>query len=109
MHFLARPQRRPVLARGVDFGRVNLVIHLQPNPNPDPNPNPNPNPDPNPNPNPDQIEAKLLNGQKLQGTITAKDVATVLTSKGKEAEFPLFMRIHEIAFEGKPVSSIIDL
>ena len=74
-----------------------------------PNPNPDPNPDPNPNPNPDQIEAKLLNGQKLQGTITAKDVATVLTSKGKEAEFPLFMRIHEIAFEGKPVSSIIDL
>jgi len=57
----------------------------------------------------DEIEAKLLNGQKLQGTITAKDVATVLTSKGKEAEFPLFMRIHEIAFEGKPVSSIIDL
>ena len=67
------------------------------------------NPDPNPNPDPNQIEAKLLNGQKLQGTITAKDVATVLTSKGKEAEFPLFMRIHEIAFEGKPVSSIIDL
>ena len=64
---------------------------------------------PNPNPNPNQIEAKLLNGQKLQGTITAKDVATVLTSKGKEAEFPLFMRIHEIAFEGKHVSSIIDL
>jgi hypothetical protein len=27
----------------------------------------------------------------------------------QEAEFPLFMRIHEIAFEGKPVSSIIDL
>jgi glycerol-3-phosphate dehydrogenase (NAD+) len=57
----------------------------------------------------DEIEAKLLNGQKLQGTITAKDVATVLKTKGKEAEFPLFMRIHEIAFEGKAVSSIIDL
>jgi hypothetical protein len=27
----------------------------------------------------------------------------------QEAEFPLFMRIHEIAFEGKAVSSIIDL
>merc|ERR1711865_643471 len=53
----------------------------------------------------DEIEAKLLNGQKLQGTITAKDVATVLKTKGKEAEFPLFMRIHEIAFEGKAVSS----
>merc|ERR1719478_1851333 len=57
----------------------------------------------------EKIEADLLNGQKLQGTITAKDVSTVLKAKGKEAEFPLFMRIHEIAFEGKPVSSIIDL
>jgi hypothetical protein len=53
-----------------------------PNPNPNPKSNPNSNSNPNPNPNPNQIEAKLLNGQKLQGTITAKDVATVLTSKG---------------------------
>merc|ERR1712238_249071 len=32
--------------------------------------------------------------------VTAKDVATVLKTKGKEAEFPRFMRIHEIASEG---------
>merc|ERR1711865_523338 len=31
----------------------------------------------------DEIEAKLLNGQKLQGTITAKDVATVLKTKAR--------------------------
>merc|ERR1712151_1344920 len=57
----------------------------------------------------DEIETKLLNGQKLQGTITAKDVMTVLKNKGMEAEFPLFTRIHEIAFEGKPASSIVEL
>ena len=36
----------------------------------------------------DEIEAKLLNGQKLQGTITAKDVATVLKTKGKARRPP---------------------
>ena len=57
----------------------------------------------------DEIEERLLNGQKLQGTITSKDVSTVLKTKKMEAEFPLFTRIFEIAFEGKPVSSIIEL
>merc|ERR1711907_615344 len=45
----------------------------------------------------DEIEAAKLNGQKLQGTITSKD------------EIPLFKRIHEIAFEGAPVETIINL
>merc|ERR1711988_105180 len=57
----------------------------------------------------DSIENKLLNGQKLQGTITAKDVATVLKAKGMEKDFPLFKRIHEIAYEGKPASTIIEM
>ena len=57
----------------------------------------------------DELEKSMLNGQKLQGTITAKDVMVVLQSKNLAKEFPLFTRIHEIAFEGKPVSSIIDL
>merc|ERR1711988_1470894 len=57
----------------------------------------------------DTIEKKLLNGQKLQGTITSKDVATVLRAKGMEKDFPLFTRIYEIAYEGKPASSIIEM
>jgi len=57
----------------------------------------------------DEIEADKLNGQKLQGTITAKDVMVVLKAKGMVDEFPLFARIHDIAFEGKPCSSIIEL
>merc|ERR1719387_1773288 len=57
----------------------------------------------------DEIEADLLKGQKLQGTITSKDVSAVLKAKKLEAEFPLFTRIHEIAYEGKPASAIIEL
>jgi len=57
----------------------------------------------------EDIEKKLLNGQKLQGTITSKDVMVVLKAKGVEDQFPLFSKIHEIAFEGKPVSEIVQI
>jgi len=57
----------------------------------------------------DDIEKAKLNGQKLQGTITAKDVMTVLKHKKLEADFPLFTRIHEIAFEGKDPKAIVEL
>jgi len=57
----------------------------------------------------DELEKSMLNGQKLQGTITAKDVMVVLRAKGLTDEFPLFSRIHDIAFEGKPVETIIEL
>jgi len=57
----------------------------------------------------DEIEQKMLNGQKLQGTITAKDVMVVLKNKELVAEFPLFTRIHEIAFEGKDPATIVEL
>jgi len=57
----------------------------------------------------EELEKAMLNGQKLQGTITSKDVAVVLKTKKLEKEFPLFTRIHEIAFEGKDPSTIVDL
>jgi len=57
----------------------------------------------------EEIEAAKLNGQKLQGTITSKDVAVVLKAKGVEKEFPLFTRINEIAFEGKSPETIVEL
>ena len=55
----------------------------------------------------DKIEAELLNGQKLQGTGTAKDVMTCIRKVGAEREFPLFCAIHAIAFEGAPPMSIV--
>ena len=48
------------------------------------------------------IETEELNGQKLQGTGTAKDVMTCIKAAGKEKDFPLMCQIHAIAFEGAP-------
>lgn len=55
------------------------------------------------------IEARQLNGQKLQGTGTCEDVMRALKQRGCAHEFPLFSQIHQIAFEGSPPSSIIEI
>jgi len=56
-----------------------------------------------------RLEQELLHGQKLQGTLTAKEVYSSLTSRGEYVHsFPLMKTIYEIAFEGRPVSDIID-
>ena len=55
-----------------------------------------------------QIEADLLKGQKLQGTITAKDAYKLVCSRNVANDFPLIKIIYEISFEGKPVESIIE-
>ena len=57
----------------------------------------------------DVIEAEELNGQKLQGTGTAKDVMSCINGVGKKSEFPLFTIIHAIAFEGAPPASLIEI
>jgi len=57
----------------------------------------------------DVIEAEELNGQKLQGTGTAKDVMTCIKNKGAEADFPLFVTIYKIAFEGAEPKSLIEI
>mmetsp|Transcript_26076 Transcript_26076/g.60547 ORF Transcript_26076/g.60547 Transcript_26076/m.60547 type:complete len:229 (+) Transcript_26076:625-1311(+) len=54
------------------------------------------------------IEQRVLNGQKLQGTLTAKEVYTVLESCNALHRFPLMKTIHDIAFRGMPVKSIVD-
>ena len=88
----------------------------------DPIPSPSPNPDPNSNPNRtrtcnqegtpktwDVIEAEELNGQKLQGTGTAKDVMTCIKAAGKEKDFPLMCQIYRIAFEDAKCETIIQI
>jgi len=57
----------------------------------------------------DTIETEELNGQKLQGTGTAKDVMTCLKDAKKEAEFPLFCQIYKVAFEGSPPADILKI
>ena len=53
------------------------------------------------------IEKELLNGQKLQGTLTAKEVYEVLEGNQMNESFPLFSTIYQIAFEGRPVTDIV--
>jgi len=57
----------------------------------------------------DVLEAEMLNGQKLQGTITAKDVHTVLTADGNASKFPLFEVVYSIAFEGADAKSLFKI
>jgi glycerol-3-phosphate dehydrogenase (NAD+) len=44
----------------------------------------------------DEIEAQELNGQKLQGTTTAKEVNSFLKARGREDEYPLFKAVADI-------------
>ncbi|PGH34344.1 glycerol-3-phosphate dehydrogenase (NAD+) [[Emmonsia] crescens] len=44
----------------------------------------------------DEVEKQELNGQMLQGTLTAKEVNMFLRNKGLEEEFPLFTTVYRI-------------
>ncbi|XP_046391843.1 glycerol-3-phosphate dehydrogenase [NAD(+)], cytoplasmic isoform X3 [Ischnura elegans] len=44
----------------------------------------------------EELEKEMLNGQKLQGPVTAEEVNFMLRSKGMEDRFPLFTAIHKI-------------
>jgi len=54
----------------------------------------------------DVIEKEILNGQKLQGTLTAKEVHEVLKRVNAIEEFPLFTKIYNIAYAGHKVDTI---
>lgn len=55
-----------------------------------------------------RIEADLLNGQKLQGTVTARDAYKLISSRNVVNDFPLIKIIYEISFEDRPVEDIIE-
>lgn len=48
----------------------------------------------------EQLEKELLNGQKLQGTETAREVHDFLATRGKVDDYPLFKAVYSIAYEG---------
>lgn len=59
----------------------------------------------------DRIEQEILQGQKLQGTLTTHEVFIALQARedlGILEQFPLMKKIYEISFEGRPVQEIID-
>jgi len=50
----------------------------------------------------ERIEARLLHGQKLQGTVTAEEVHNFLAARKRIHAYPLFDKVYRIAFEGMP-------
>jgi len=55
----------------------------------------------------DDLEKEMLNGQKLQGTITSKEIYQILTQHGCTEEFPLFTTVYRICYENLCPSHII--
>lgn len=48
----------------------------------------------------DELEKELLNGQKLQGSETAREIHHFLAARNKVDDYPLFRSVYNIAFEG---------
>ncbi|KAI8081613.1 glycerol-3-phosphate dehydrogenase [NAD+] [Halteromyces radiatus] len=55
----------------------------------------------------DVLEKELLNGQKLQGTLTSMEVNEFLTARNMTAEFPFFTTVYRIVYKNAPVESIV--
>lgn len=56
-----------------------------------------------------ELESELLKGQKLQGTLTLKEVKQVIGRKKIESEFPLFSLLYSIFFQGAPCEKLFTL
>ncbi|BGP39706.1 glycerol-3-phosphate dehydrogenase [Rhodotorula kratochvilovae] len=48
----------------------------------------------------DELEEEMLNGQKLQGVQTAKELYEFLKARGREEAYPLFTFVYRVAYEG---------
>jgi glycerol-3-phosphate dehydrogenase (NAD+) len=57
----------------------------------------------------EEVEARELNGQKLQGTLTTREVNKFLKSQGMEEEFPLFTAVYNILEGTASVRDLPDL
>ncbi|KAM3585106.1 uncharacterized protein V6R79_007668 [Siganus canaliculatus] len=54
-----------------------------------------------------ELEAEMLNGQKLQGPQTSAEVYKLLQKRDMVNKFPLFSAVYQICFEGKEVREFI--
>lgn len=55
----------------------------------------------------EELEKEMLNGQKLQGPLAAKEVHVLLKEKGQEDQYPLFTAVYRICYEGVPISDML--
>eukprot|EP00928_Gymnodinium_smaydae_P071046 TRINITY_DN5472_c0_g1_i2.p1 TRINITY_DN5472_c0_g1~~TRINITY_DN5472_c0_g1_i2.p1 ORF type:complete len:435 (+),score=109.43 TRINITY_DN5472_c0_g1_i2:53-1306(+) len=54
------------------------------------------------------IESRLLNGQKLQGTLTVEELFPIIRENHLEEMMPLHVAVHAVAFEGRAPETIFD-
>ncbi|XP_038138084.1 glycerol-3-phosphate dehydrogenase 1-like protein [Cyprinodon tularosa] len=54
-----------------------------------------------------ELEAEMLNGQKLQGPQTSAEVYKILEKRDMVKKFPLFAAVYQICYEGKEVKEFI--
>uniref|UniRef100_A0A7J7ZHM1 Glycerol-3-phosphate dehydrogenase [NAD(+)] n=1 Tax=Pipistrellus kuhlii TaxID=59472 RepID=A0A7J7ZHM1_PIPKU len=55
----------------------------------------------------EQLETEMLNGQKLQGPQTARELHSILQQKRLVQKFPLFTAVYKICYENQPVGEFI--
>jgi len=55
-----------------------------------------------------ELEKEMLNGQRLQGPMTAAEVNVMLKNRGVEDKFPLFTAVHRIAINELKPHQLID-
>ncbi|KAG7463969.1 hypothetical protein MATL_G00182250 [Megalops atlanticus] len=55
----------------------------------------------------EELEAEMLNGQKLQGPQTSAEVFKILQKRNMVEKFPLFVAVYQICFAGRAVSEFI--
>ncbi|KIY48770.1 NAD-dependent glycerol-3-phosphate dehydrogenase [Fistulina hepatica ATCC 64428] len=56
----------------------------------------------------DELEKELLHGQKLQGTVTAREVFMFLHARGRLEGYPLFEKVYRISFEDMDPMRLFD-
>jgi len=52
----------------------------------------------------EELETEMLKGQKLQGTLTCKEIYAILQREDKIQEYPLFVVIYRIVFGDIPLA-----
>ncbi|KAG2187126.1 hypothetical protein INT44_004796 [Umbelopsis vinacea] len=55
----------------------------------------------------EELEKEMLNGQKLQGTTTAKEVHEFLKARNMTEDFPLMTTVYRIIYDGEPPETIV--
>jgi glycerol-3-phosphate dehydrogenase (NAD+) len=53
-----------------------------------------------------EIETELLNGQKLQGTLTLQEIWPLIEKHDLKEKLPLITQVYKISFEGEPPETL---